>query len=444
MLSQILKIRSTWIGLVAILFMSIGFNLAQIHKNPSTPFDELAHFDYVDRMSHLDPPKVFDRYSQTTLRVAACSQIKDAPAWIGLDKCGSSYYEPTKAPWGGLSSATGFLPTYYFLTAIPYRACTTLFSPKGGELTCMRAANSLWLTASSVIFFLALISSRLHPIFATTFSIAPLLIPALLLQGITVNNDAASLFFSILLIYWSWNFSQQKKTIRQQKFGPFIFFVIGVVAFSIKSTVLPALVISTFLLTRKLRFNTIKKPRNTGAGYVLAAGVSILLNLLLLKLQPALRGVGGINDMEPVLQTNLAQSIQATWNSFYWSLNPFQNVPLPSLLNIFANFSGFILTLFVFIQIANTQKERRTLEIGTRIYVVSLQTLLICTLFFYGPLQTAANYIFLGSAFYQTRYFMSMFVSIALVLLIFRKGKLTLVLFGFFTITSALGALMML
>ena len=444
MLSQILKIRSTWIGIVAILFMSIGFNLAQIHKNPSTPFDELAHFDYVDRMSHLDPPKVFDRYSQTTLKVAACSQIKESPAWAGLDKCGSVYYEPTKAPWGGLSSATGFLPTYYFITALPYRGCTSFFSPKGGELTCMRAANSLWLTASSVIFFLALISSRLRTSIAICFSIAPMFIPALLLQGITVNNDAASLFFSILLIYWSWNFNLQKKTVQQQKVGPFIFFIIGAVSFSIKSTVLPALIISSFILTGKLRFNLLKKPNIPEAGYLIAAGASILVNLLLLKLQPVLRGVGGINDMEPVLQTNFNQSIQAIWNSFYWSLNPFQNVPLPSLLNLFANFSGFILTLFVFTQISNTQTEKRSLVIGSRSYEISLETLLISTLLIYGPLQTAVNYLMLGSAFYQSRYSMSMFVSMALVLLIFRKGKLSLILYSLFTLTSVLGAVLML
>ncbi len=104
---------------LAVFVLIFLISLIGISKNPTTPFDEPAHFDYIVKLSKGHLPKVNEKFSQTTLEWMACESQKPE-AWSYLEPCGSEKYSPKFAPFWGQSTATGYAPNYYALTAIPY------------------------------------------------------------------------------------------------------------------------------------------------------------------------------------------------------------------------------------------------------------------------------------------------------------------------------------
>ena len=93
------------------------------------------------------------------------------------------------APFAGLSTATNYAPTYYALTAVPYRVCEEVTSRH--PRVCGRAANTLWLGAAAVGFFILMALLGGAPLVSLLVSVGVWVSPAILLQGITVNPDAA-------------------------------------------------------------------------------------------------------------------------------------------------------------------------------------------------------------------------------------------------------------
>ena len=109
-------------------------------------------------------------------------------AWTSLEPCGSASYSPALAPFGGLSTATNYAPTYYVVTAFPYRACeeTSQWSPR----TCGRIANTTWLALASAGFLTLMLLLGGSLVSSLIISVGVSIVPAVLLQGITVNPDA--------------------------------------------------------------------------------------------------------------------------------------------------------------------------------------------------------------------------------------------------------------
>ena len=99
-------------------------------------------------------PEVYEPYGQTVLGELACDNPR-GEAWAGLEPCGSPTYTPGLAPFGGLSTATNYAPTYYALTAVPYRVCEEVTSVH--PRVCGRAANTLWLGAAAAGFFVLMV-----------------------------------------------------------------------------------------------------------------------------------------------------------------------------------------------------------------------------------------------------------------------------------------------
>ena len=131
----------------AIAFIGVFIiGLAGVSKAPSTPFDEAAHLDYLFKIADGHMPAVGEVYGQKILSIMACDNPRGA-AWAGVEPCGSAHFDPARAPFSGESSATSNAPTYYVLSAIPFRLCT--FATDLNPRTCGRAANVVWLSAAA-------------------------------------------------------------------------------------------------------------------------------------------------------------------------------------------------------------------------------------------------------------------------------------------------------
>ena len=121
-----------------------------------TPFDEIAHFDYADKLAHLELPKVNELYGQRTLRIIACQKKDPGIAWAGVRTCDATVINAAAAPFNGQSSATSYSPTYYSVIAINYQICINSLGKviSISALTCMRISNSLLAGVSAVLLAL--------------------------------------------------------------------------------------------------------------------------------------------------------------------------------------------------------------------------------------------------------------------------------------------------
>ncbi len=114
--------------------------------------------------------------------------------------CGADYIDPNLVPYGGQSTATGYLPTYYVVTGLGAKALTAL--PFGLD----------WLTAARVMgaFYLAIaamlvvgIARRLgaSSLVAASAAVVVACMPMVLQQFSTVNNDSLAVVLSLAAVY---------------------------------------------------------------------------------------------------------------------------------------------------------------------------------------------------------------------------------------------------
>lgn len=340
---MISRISKRHLALITVGFIQLAICILGISRSPMTPFDEPAHFDYVAKIAHGHLPKVNEKYGQVALESQAC--MKDRyEAWSYIEPCGSAHYTPKLAPFYGQSSATGYLPTYYAITAVPYDACD-LLTPNS-HLNCGRFANSLWLVGASVVM------TQLGLILGGSTLIAGLValginsIGTVLLQGITVNSDAAVQLLAPLAILIAIRLGNQKRTLKRT-----LWYWLGFCAFasSIKLTIAPMILLATLVLAYLWTEQTaprINKAKNYLKFYF-ASGAGVAIMYLLQMVQPTLRGVGGKDIMKDWLiahdTSTMASSMWLTFHSTLQPFNLFTWTPNSTSLNIeLANFIALL------------------------------------------------------------------------------------------------------
>jgi hypothetical protein len=266
-------------------------------KDPRTPYDEEAHLDFLIKVSKLDMPTLNEPYGQELLDIAACRDR--GTAWVNLEPCGSETYSPSLAPFLGQNYVTEQVPTYYVLTAIPFKACSALFPDS--IKNCARYSNSLWVAGAAVSTFLLLIQlqPRRRYLELGLFSVAMNSLPAIALQAITVNTDSAVQFFSLFIPATAVFLSRSSLPYRLQYV---ILFVLFTVALTTKPSILTAALIGALLfwLTDSREPRKFKLLATTGT-----LTLSLAVTFVLIKLQPILRGSDYIDY--------LAEFVQERW-----------------------------------------------------------------------------------------------------------------------------------
>lgn len=290
------KKKTTIYAFLAAFTIQMIISCFGIAKNPVTPFDESTHFDYVVKLSKGHLPKVNEKYGETVLAWEACRPERPA-AWAGIEECGSSEFTVSNAPFYGQSSATGYPPHYYVLTAVPYEICdrVTSYDP----ITCARFSNSLWLDLaaglSAVLIVLFGAPIWVAMIGAVGFSS----LPAVLLQGVTVNSDAAAQALAPALILGAILISRKTWSISKTAA---VWAGVLFLAIPIKQTILPMVAISTlFLWDWKTKDQQPKSRAKSFGIFSLAGIVAVLATFILQALQVRLRGLGGQDHMSELL-----------------------------------------------------------------------------------------------------------------------------------------------
>ena len=202
------RTNKTALSGVIYLFMFIAACIpswVSIGLGVKTPFDEIAHFDYAEKIAKLHMPKVYEQYGQTTLQAVACDPELQSEAWAAISDCNAPYQDPMNAPFFGQSSATSYAPTYYSVIALNYRICSATFGNliDASPITCMRIANSL-LAGISVLLIVAIGMLIGLPRFAV--AVAALISvnsPAMVQQFSTVNSDAGALLAVVLCVFFA-------------------------------------------------------------------------------------------------------------------------------------------------------------------------------------------------------------------------------------------------
>ena len=170
----------------------------QINEHPEfSPIDEVAHWDYVTRISNGEGvPRIGDLLQQTTLRANACTNDSRLSK-ISLPKCTSQFFNPAKFPGGGQQYEAQHPPTYYALT-VPLRwVAIEIFG--FDDLTGTRYTGILWLVAGLLVLWAA---GRVMGLTAPTIGVGVLLLttaPVVIYQASTVSNDAPAIFTGALI-----------------------------------------------------------------------------------------------------------------------------------------------------------------------------------------------------------------------------------------------------
>jgi hypothetical protein len=311
--------RATSVWVAVGFAVTVAIALLGVSKAPATPFDEAAHLDYIDKLAHGHMPEVYEQYGQTVLGELACDNPR-GEAWAGLEPCGSPHFNPDLAPFAGLSSATNYAPTYYALTAVPYRICeeTTSLHPR----VCGRVANTLWLGAATAGFLVLMVMVGCGPLPSLLVSIGTSVAPAVLLQGITVNPDAAvQAMVAWLAVLAVWLATRSRVDWGRQAV---LMGVAGVVAVTAKETALVGYAVVMLMMGFLLGYGRPRRDQvRRWAVLILTFGVVVLLAALSRVLQPELRGVGGVNTLGEMSKVPLDSLDDGALTGFIAAVGPF-------------------------------------------------------------------------------------------------------------------------
>ncbi len=312
-----LRKKSILVACVLAFFIQSAISVLAISKGPSTPFDEFTHFDYVVKLSKGHLPSTNEQYGQSALKFIFCNGDIPYDQSLPID-CTGNKIEPSFAPFQGQSSATGYPPHYYLLTAIPFEICDR--TGQFAEITCARYANSIWLalSASATAALMILFGSGL--LLALTISIGYASLSSVLLQGVTVNSDAAVQFFAPLLVILAW---QAAKRIDSLTRICAVWFLVLFLIVPFKQTLIPIAMISTLFLWHWVSTN-VKFDRLKSFGLLsLAFLSSVIATFVLQKLQVPWRGIGGGDFMGPAIKVDWITVPISLLNATNFSLMPF-------------------------------------------------------------------------------------------------------------------------
>jgi hypothetical protein len=324
-----LTVSATTIWAAAAFVVTVAIALLGVSRDPGTPFDEAAHLDYVVKLAHGEMPTVDDRYGQTVLRELACDDPR-GEAWAGLEPCDSPRFSPELAPFAGQSTATNYAPTYYLLTAAPYRLCeeTSSWSPRD----CGRVANTLWLGWAAAGFLTLMALLGCSPAVSLLVSVGVSVAPAMLLQGITVNPDAAVhamvAWLAVLAVVLA-------ARTRLRPWSQVLWLgAAGLVAVTARETALVGLAVVMLLLGFLLSAGEPRRVQlSRWALVAVTFGAVVALSGLNRLAQPVLRGTGGENTLQQLSQVPTSGLDEGALGAFTASMSPFTVLPWPALAN---------------------------------------------------------------------------------------------------------------
>jgi hypothetical protein len=284
---------------VAILafLIQLAISSIAISQNPWTPFDEATHFDYVLKLSKGHLPSINEKYSQDVLAWMACNEPR-AEAWKGLALCGSESFDNMTAPFYGQSSATGYPPHYYVMTAVPFEICDR--STSLSQITCARTANSMWLNSSAAAIVVLMMMFGASGALSLLIAVGYSSLPPILLQGVTVNSDAAAQFLAPLLIILAIKLSRSSLSTVQKglSWAAALFLLVP-----IKQSLLPIAFIATLVLVDQETKNGFSRSNlKKLAFFTLSFFAATFLSLVVQMLQIPWRGLGGDDHMGPFLK----------------------------------------------------------------------------------------------------------------------------------------------
>ncbi len=257
-------------GLVAFV-LSILF----IATGTWSVYDEYTHFDYVVRVAEdFALPPVNDQLSQTALQTAVCDK---APGFGRLNSaCGADFIDPNLTPYGGQSTATGYLPTYYVVTGLGASALHAL--PVGLDwLAAARIMGAVYLAIAAML--IVGIARRLgaSSLVAWAVAVAAACAPLVLLQFSTVNNDALAVVLSLASVYAFLALRDRSAVTRS-----LVAFGLAFVAMTVKETAFIAVLAVAVLSLRDVLLGD-RSARWGGIARVLASAAVVVVGVTALR-----------------------------------------------------------------------------------------------------------------------------------------------------------------
>lgn len=312
-----LRKKSILVVCVLAFVIQSAISILAISKGPTTPFDEFTHFDYVVKLSKGHLPSTNEKYGQSALKFMLCNGDTAIDQNLPID-CKGKEIDSVFAPFRGQSSATGYPPHYYLLTAIPFEMCDRATS--FAEITCARYANSVWLAMSASASAALMIMFGSSAILALIISIGYASLSPVLLQGVTVNSDAAVQFLAPILVILAYQIARR---INDLKRISAIWFLVLFLVIPFKQTLIPIAMASTLFLWHWLSSNSKSDRLKSFALLGLAFLSSVIATFLLQKLQVPWRGIGGGDFMGPYLKQDWSNVPNFLLSANNFSLMPF-------------------------------------------------------------------------------------------------------------------------
>jgi len=306
---------------IASFVVVFGVGLLGISKAPATPFDEATHMDYLFKVADGHIPQILEPYGQKALSIWACDDPRGA-AWAALEPCGSPTFSPGLAPFGGQSTATGYTPTYYVLSAIPYRICEAVTNWQARP--CARTANLVWLSAAASGFTVLILLLGQGLVVAILSGIGLCLIPSVLLQGITFNPDAAVHAVLPWLAVLALALSRSRwKPSRQI----LVLCLASLIAITLKETAL----VGAFLIFVFFAYAQVSRlagrERLVRLGWLALAFTAVLVGVVAnQKFQLLWRGQGLVDHMNASILTPPDQIMGVLGTAFWSVLGPFNQL----------------------------------------------------------------------------------------------------------------------
>lgn len=428
---------------VAILafLIQLAISSIAISKNPWTPFDEATHFDYVLKLSKGHLPSINEKYSQDVLAWMACSEPR-AEAWKGLAPCGSESFDNMTAPFYGQSSATGYPPHYYLMTAVPFEICDR--STSLSQISCARAANSMWLNSSAAAIVVLMMMFGASGALSLLIAVGYSSLPPILLQGVTVNSDAAAQFLAPLLIILAIKLSRSSlSTIRKGLLWAAALFLLV----PIKQTLLPIAFIATLVLADQETENGFSRSNLKKLSlYTLSFFAATFLSLVVQMLQIPWRGLGGDDHMGPflkqeweVIPASLNQATNMTMFPFgqmVWT--PFGDGRLVTI-GVLVALLGWISFFAVNASISNAKLLRDSIEPPRLKHTTLTGSFLVAV---FGPVVLAfALWVQYETAPVTARYYMATAMTLGAIGIASTSNKSLRILFGTLMAFSSLATI---
>ncbi|MBI1352144.1 MAG: DUF2142 domain-containing protein [Actinomycetales bacterium] len=272
--------------------VALVVSLLFIRTGAWSVYDEYTHFDYVVKVAedHSLPP-VHDALGQTTLQTAVCDQ---APGFGRLNAaCGADYIEPTLTPYGGQSTATSYLPTYYVVTGVGVAVLHAL--PLGIDwLTSARMMGALYLAIAALL--IVGIARRLgaSSLVAWAVAVGASCAPLVLHQFSTVNNDGFAVMLSLAAVYAFLRLKDRPPVARSlTAFG------LAFLAMTAKETAFVAVLAITLLSLRDVLVDD-RRHWARGIARVLVSAAVVVIGVVVLRsaVYPALVGSVPDNGMQ--------------------------------------------------------------------------------------------------------------------------------------------------